>query len=207
MYRAKQIPVLLFVLILTMLACKKDKQEKPEELQKKQITEVISQAHLGILKGLGMVVYEGVNPPDLAGFYECNSLKLLNSNITTDIIGASLNREKIGFSEFKGNDFSVLLRIRSQFSNFITLGKAVVSGSGNHFTVYLSTGAEHDKYSVKLALLISATKEGQTLKNLKYAYINVGDINNADGVLIGEGKGRVMYESDLESERVASLEF
>lgn len=154
-----------------------------------------------------MVVHGGVNPPDLSGFYECNSLKLLNSNIPTDVRGASFNRERIGFSEFSIDNFSVLLRIRSEHSNFITLGKAVVSGSGNNFTVYLATGAEQGKHSIKLALLFSATKEGQKLKNITYGYINVGDINNSEGVLVGEGSARVMHESDLESGRVTSLDF
>ncbi len=206
MYKRKQIP-LLFVLTLAMFGCKKEKQEKPEELQQKQIENVIPQEYLNILKGLGMTVYEGVNPPDVTGFYECSSLKLLKSNISTDVEGAAYNSERIGFSDFNNNDFSVNLRVKSWLGNAITSGKGVVSGSGNNFTVYSLSVAEQGQHSIKLAILISATKEGENLKNLKYGLINVDDINNTVGVLITEGQARVTYESDLEAERVTSLDF
>lgn len=203
----QQIPVLLLALVLTMFGCKKEKQEKPEELQQKQIENVIPQEYLNVLKGMGMTVYEGVNPPDVTGFYECNSLKLLKSSISTDVEGAAYNTERIEFSDFNNNKFSINLRIKSRLANTATSDHGVISGSGNEFTVYSLSIAESGKHSIKLAILISATIEGQKLKNLRYGFINVDDINNTDGVLIREGQARVTYESDLESERVTSLDF
>ncbi|GAB3420569.1 hypothetical protein GCM10027516_17240 [Niabella aquatica] len=183
--------------------CKKESAKKAETQQEK-IEEIIPGKYLNVLKEMGMPIHAGATPPDITGIYLANPWLLQKTNIEGDFPpGYRYNDNRFGFSEQNVNDFSIQAAISGGGAATYS-EKAVISGSGNNFTVYVMTTGSSSINSGVYAILYSGTLEGNAIKSLKEAFICVYNSNNASQV-IKEGNARIKYDENNISERVSSL--
>ncbi len=203
-------PLLMLGMMMVGLwsACSKDNEtDRKEETQENKIREIIPRQYLDVLKVMGMPVHEGTHPPDITGIYLVSPLQLQYTNIENDnVIGYRYTDGGYNFYEQSKNDFSI--KVASKHSRTISVSTtAVISGSGNAFTVYAmaKTKSTTGDYSAVFAYLYSGIMEGTSIKDLKIAFINV-DNSNGGGYFIEEGQARITHDGDNISERISSLD-
>lgn len=202
----KTIKLVCCLAILVTMGCKKESETaQKEEVQEKKIQEIIPDKYLNVLKEMGMTINEGTNPPDITGIYLASPLLLLKTNVEGDYpLGYRFADARYSFSGQNANDFSI--QVASKQVNVTAQSqKAAISGSGNNFTVYSMETVSNNTNSAVFAYLYSGVLDGNAIKDLKMAFINV-DNSNGGTVFMAEGKARISYDADNTSERVTSLD-
>ncbi|WP_139352753.1 hypothetical protein [Algoriphagus sp. A40] len=150
------------------------------------------------MKDLGMDVFPGNTPPDVTGTYFMIPNLMLRSNITGDVpSNTAFVTYNVTFSYFNEEDFSI---------RFVGLASgerdesesAVISGSGNNFTVYGRSTTTVGSNSVVLGVMYSGTIEDEKVKNLKRAIIVIDD-SKGGPTLMKKGNSRVFHDGDKSS--------
>nr|WP_067059717.1 hypothetical protein [Mucilaginibacter sp. L294] len=181
--------------------CKKDGPSN-ETILKNRISDVIPQKYLDTLKKLQFPINDGTNPPNMEGAYFANHLILKASNLPSDVIGNQFHDAKFKLFDQSIKDFGISLI----GEHFLTLNDTsivtAISGSGNNFTVYGKVKSTTGTKSAIFAIIISGTKDGNNIKNYTEGLINIDNSNGGTGVFLPEGKARIVYDSDLVSERI-----
>lgn len=190
---------IIAICFIATTGCKKDELE---EIQQKRIDEVIPQKYIDTLKQLGITINEGTTPPNMEGIYQISSAKLEASNISTDIIGTVYTAMKFKLFSQNNTDFSIQLYGKNFIGLIDTSIVTAVSGNGNNFTVYGKIKANNGLNYAIFGLIISGTKEGADLKDVKFSLINI-DNSNGGGFFIPEGKARLFYDADFISESIS----
>lgn len=202
----KRTLIFSFLISVVLFSCSKDEKAKGpsnEEILTKKIADIIPQKYLDTLKLLGLDVHQGVNPPNVEGSYEIAPHKLDTSNIAGDRPGTYFRNGLVTLSEQSTKDYSIKLIGKNFISYADTSIATAISGSGNNFTVYGKVKASIGSYSAVFALVFTGTKEGDDLKNVRVAIINVDNSLGGSGIFIQEGTGRVGFDEDGTSPKVA----
>lgn len=201
-----KIPFWVFIFMI-LLACSDeqdmDNPQPVDELQKR-IAQVVSEQNQGILKDLGIVPGTGANPPNIVGSFRISPKTLeATSHQAGPAVGHVFPDAGIRFFD------QISENIKIQAVNFIgdefTSQNAIVIGSGNNFTVYVKGTAVRGSNSAVFDVVISGVKDGNNIRNLKAAYINVNN-NNGGNQFIPEGSAELIYDSGPNSESISSLE-
>lgn len=195
-----------FLISIVLFSCSKDEKAKGptnEEILTKKIADIIPQKYLDTLKLLGLDIHQGVNPPNVEGRYEVAPHKLDTSNVPGDRPGAYFSNGLVSLSEQSATDYSIKLIGKNFISYADTSIATAISGSGNNFTVYGKVKAVIGTYSAVFALVFTGTKEGEDLKNVRVAIINVDNSLGGTGIFIKEGTGRIGFDEDGNSPKVA----
>ncbi|MBX2967008.1 MAG: hypothetical protein KF845_12755 [Cyclobacteriaceae bacterium] len=200
---------LLLLLLASVFIWSCDKELSEEEIKKemltKKIQDIIPQQYQDTLKKYGLVINEGIKPPNVEGVYSAKPLLLEKSNRPGDAPGMSFLAAKVQFSEQNNDDFSIKLEGRNFLNTIDKSIKTAVSGDGSLFTVYGTVKSESGSNHAIFAILMSGEMDGSNIKNLKYGLINV-DNSNGGAVFIKEGEARIIYDSDKVSEQISSLD-
>ncbi|MGF6848846.1 hypothetical protein QFZ51_004081 [Chitinophaga sp. W3I9] len=202
----KRTLIFSFLISIVLFSCSKDDKAKGpsnEEILTKKIADIIPQKYLDTLKLMGLDIHQGVNPPNVEGSYKIAPHKLDTSNIAGDRPGTYFRDGLVSLSEQSTTDYSIKLIGKNFISYADTSIATAVSGSGNNFTVYGKVKATIGTYSAVFALIFTGTKEGQDLKNVRVAIINVDNSLGGTGIFIPEGSGRIGYDEDGTSPKVA----
>ncbi|MEI3800731.1 MULTISPECIES: hypothetical protein [unclassified Chitinophaga] len=202
----KRILTFSFLISVVLFSCSKDEKAKGpsnEEILTKKIADIIPQKYLDTLKLLGLNVHEGVNPPNVEGTYKIAPHKLDSSNVPGDRPGSYFSDALVTFSEQSTTDYSIKLTGKNFLSYADTSIATAISGSGNNFTVYGKVKAVNGTYSAVFALVFTGTKEGNDLKNVRVAIINIDNSRGGSGIFIQEGTGRIGFDEDGTSPKVA----
>jgi hypothetical protein len=201
-----------YTLLITLFAaiawssCSKDKTPQgpsDEDILTRKIEDIIPQQYLDTLKKLGLEVHTGTRPPNVEGSYSIKPQILDTSNIPSDRPGQQFTDGKVTFFEQSNEDFSIKLIGEHFLHDADTSIATAISGSGNDFTVYGKVKSTSGPYSIVVAIVVTATKEGDDLKNYKIGVINVDNSNGGTGIFIKEGEGRVAHDGDFISEKIA----
>lgn len=200
----------LLIILLASVAwssCSKDDktEEGPgnEEILTRRIEDIIPKKYLDTLRKMGLEATTGTTPPNVEGTYSVQPHVLDTSNISTDVPGYRFTDAKVNFSEQSNKDFSIKLIGEHFLHNRDTSIATAISGSGNNFTVYGKVRSVDGPYSAVFAIVLTATKEGDDLKNFRIGIINVDNSQGGTGIFIKEGQGRIAYDKDLLSERIS----
>lgn len=198
--------LLFFIGISAMLySCSKDNDSKgpsDEDILNRKIEDIIPQKYLDTLKILGLEINTGVHPPNVEGDYSVRPNILDTSNIPGDLPGTLFSPSTVHLSEQSSKDFSIKLIAEHFIGVSDTSIVTAISGSGNDFTVYGKVKSVASGSSAIIAMIITATKEGDNLKNFKIGIINI-DNSNGGTVFIKEGQGRLVYDQDFISEKIS----
>lgn len=187
---------ILIALVVGFSSCDKDDNE-PDVVQAK-INNTIPPELVETVKGLGMDVFSGNTPPDLTGNYVMNPNLLLRSNIPSD---APSNTQFVNygvvFSSQNFTEFTIKF-VGTASGERDQSDSAIISGSGNNFTVYGRSTTTVGSNSIVLGVMYSGTLEGGKIKNLKRAIVVIDD-TNAGLNLLKKGNARVFHDGDKSS--------
>lgn len=179
----KALQFLLVLSISVMIGCKKDKGTPEEDGPggDKRLTDIVPQAYLDEAKQMGFPIYTGNNPPNISDTYRLAPWRF--DAINTD-------KSDSGMSPGDSNTSGFAVSFSSQTATAIAVSytgyyegfeksKPFVIGSGNHFTVcrYVGMDACGANFRYDYMQLLSGTKEGNVLKNVKMATIGLGSAN------------------------------
>jgi hypothetical protein len=184
-----------------MTGCTKDEDKDPEVGTK--LTEIVPQDFLNEALKMGFTLHTGDNPPAIVGDYLLAPWRLDADNRYVPGLGIAPGHVyENGFTlsalyEQSGSALSV------EFTGFYQgeadLTKPFVIGSGNNFTICRHrrmVGGMGAFFSFPYAILISGTKDGNTLKNVQMASIGLkADVPNEANVAV---EGDIKLYSDVD---------
>lgn len=187
--------ILLFF-IFGLASCDKDDND-PDTVQAK-INSTIPAESVQIVKGLGMDIFPGETPPDVTGSFTMSPNLLLRSNITNDApANTQFVNYSVTFSNLNFSAFTVSFLGNASGERDIS-DSAIITGSGNNFTIYGKSTTTVGANSVVLGVIYSGTLEAGKVKNLKRAIVVIDD-SNAGPNLLKKGNARVFHDGDKNS--------
>ncbi len=181
----KTTKLILALLVLLTVGCgknenKPDDQEDPEE--SRTLTDIVSQAYLDEVKTMGFTIHTGssASAREIGGDYLVAPYKHDASNFMQTV-----SVDPSGFTisiMVDQNGGELFVGFSNEGHSSFNLSKPFMIGAGKNFTIC----RHRDVSGIAYAQLISGTKEGNALKNVKLATIRLanGDINiysDADG--------------------------
>jgi len=187
--------IILFF-IIGLASC--DKDENDPDLVQAKINNTIPAEFVQSVKSLGMDVFSGETPPDVTGSFVMNPNLMLRSNIPNDApANTQFVNYSINFSSQNMADFSISF-VGTASGEREESNSAIITGSGNNFTVYGRSTTTVGANSVVLGVMYSGTLENGKIKNLKRAIVVIDD-SKAGPNLLKKGSARVFHDGDKNS--------
>ena len=194
------------IMILTLVNC--GKKRTAEEIKQAELTaniqNIVSDSILNVIKNLGMPIKEGVNPPNVVGYYKMSPVTLTRTNIQDDYtIGHVFN--DLNFHFYNQDNGSLTLNYEDKQNTSTSTGySSYISGNGSDFSVFIkviktdSSGKKADS-----VIIITGTVTGTGIKDVYYSFFMVN--NYGSSTYIPNGKGRIAYDSDGLSPSILNL--
>ncbi len=185
----------LAVSILLLTACPgeviinpDDPKDPKEALLKQKVEAVVSPDLMKAIKGMGMPIHDGTNPPNIEGKYLADDQTMKKSNFEDDDPpGTKYEEEVLTISGQNNDNFTVTLK--SETNTYTQTFSMIISGSGDKFTLYTSSKIFFDEdASVNGVILYSGTIKDGELHDL-HNCLFISDKPNF-------GLGQVYYEAD-----------
>lgn len=158
------------LVILLIAGCKKANNPEAEESKNscgKTLAEIVPQAYLEEAKKMGFPIHLGGNPPDISGTYRFAPWR---HDTDEDYINQS------GFAATFSNQTATSIDVSYEgyYEGFENC-KPWIMGSHNNFTVcrYVRMDACGANFRFNYMQLISGTKDGNVLRNIKIATIGL----------------------------------
>lgn len=199
--------LLILAFATTLFACKKDKKntEIVEEIRKeelvKKIADIIPKEYQDTLTRLGIALNLETSPPSLeGGAYLFAPQVLFKSNRKTDLPNMKFNDSRVKFFG-QDNDGNIKLIGKYLLNTADTSIVTAISGKGNDFTVYGKVKSVSGSNSAVFAIVISGTKDGTVLKDIRMGLINIDNTRGGNS-FIKQGEARVVFDTDKISETI-----
>ncbi|HHU25735.1 MAG TPA: hypothetical protein GXZ56_03840 [Bacteroidales bacterium] len=186
--------LVLAVSILLLTACPgevidpDDPKDPKEALLKQKIEALVSPDLMKAIKGMGMPIHDGTNPPNIEGKYLADDQTMKKTNLEEDDPpGTKYEDEVLTISGQNNDNFTVTLK--SETASYSQTFSMVISGNGDRFTLYAPIDIPiDDNTRVKAVLLYSGKiKEGELHDLYSGTFIS-------DKAYFG--LGQVFYEAD-----------
>lgn len=161
------------------------------------IQSVIPQEYIDLLSNY-IPIYDGTTPPNIEGVWLMSPYELYY-----DSQGATKEDFKFADNYLKfynqGSNNTINMMATQNLGDLSVADGVFVSGSGNNFTIYFNEYRTHSDGSwLIMASVISGTKSGNTIKNLKDAFIVLDDYDPND-TFMDVGQFRVIEDGDYSS--------
>ena len=186
--------LLMAASLLLLIACPGDVVDSKEAVLNRQLKSVISPEMMKTIKGMGMPIHYGTNPPDVEGTYLADDQTMKKSNIEDDDPpGTKYKDEVLTISDQDNDNFTAKLKLETEsYSNTYSM---IISGKGDDFTLYASTKVFFDDNTSGNAVVIysGTIKDGE-----------LHDLHNGMFITDEEyfGMGQIYYEADGIAERI-----
>ncbi len=194
----------LTLCVIAFFACKKDNKEVVEAIRKedlvKKINDIIPKQYQDTLTKLGISLSLDVTPPNMEGAFGIKPVRLLKSNRPEDGANLVFTDVTVKFlSQDKDNNIKLIGRkfLTDADTSIVT----AISGKGNDFTIYGKVKSVSGANSAIFGIIISGTKDGTLLRNVRYGLINI-DNKNGGTRFIRQGEARAVFDTDLVSESI-----
>jgi len=202
--------LLLFLALITIAfgACKKDGDKGSDLLDAnglpKPVNTIVSEEILNTMKSLGITINTGDNPPIISGTYLASPFILKGTNVPGDYsIGTAFSDYSATFSNQNNDNLSITFSYAGSSETGTGIG-SYISGNGNSFTVFAKTNSTYNGSAAELIQVISGTITTNGISNFYYANFMLN--NNGDNTnWIGNGTGRVLYDSDGLSPKTSNM--
>lgn len=198
--------LLLALCAIMFYACKKGNESddiveaiKKEELTRK-INEIIPKQYQDTLTKLGISLNLDVTPPNMEGAFAIKPVKLLKSNRPEDPASLTFFDVIVKFLS-QDSDNNIKLIGKKFLTDADTSIVTAISGKGNDFTIYGKVKSVSGVNSAIFGIIISGTKDGALLRNVRYGLINI-DNKNGGTRFIRQGEARAVFDADLVSESI-----
>lgn len=157
--------------LFALVSCSKSDNSEPKRFDiPAQARAIISEEYIAKMAANGMTIHEGTNPPNIEGIYLLDKLKFLSSSDPDErdfTKGDEAADYKYKFYEQNG------VRVKSDYRalkfgvfDMATGSGAIISGSGNNFTVYLNHAAHTEGVKNNDITLISGELTPEGIKDL-----------------------------------------
>nr|MBP6947632.1 hypothetical protein [Bacteroidales bacterium] len=180
--------ILLAVSLLLLTACPGDIVDSKEALLNKKLKSIISPEMMKIIRGEGMPVHYGTNPPNIEGTYLADDQTMKKSSFEDDDSpGTKYEDEVLTISEQDNEQFTATLKLET--GSYSDTYSVVISGKEDKFTLYASTEILFDDNTgVNAVLLYSGRiQEGELYDLHSGLFITDKSYN---------GLGHIYYEAD-----------
>lgn len=192
----KKFKILCCIAVLALISCGKKDDEVKEEVENscgKTLSQIVPQQYLEDVKKQGFMIHTGTTPPDISGTYRFAPWK----NETNGQVNET------GFTSTFGNQTTASIDVSytGYYAGFENC-KPFIMGSGNNFTVcrYIGMDACAANFRYNYMQLISGTKEGNVLRNIKIATIGL-DAVSSQATCVEMGKITIYSDADGVSNR------
>ncbi|MBO0933273.1 hypothetical protein [Fibrella aquatilis] len=188
--------VCLFLLLLS--GCQREVTIDLDKGFSSQIQQIVPQPIIDSLRKKGMVINEGLIPPQLAGIYLAQNYKLLSPYGPEDSykLGKVINPYYYRFyGQNAAND--ITYDFTNNGSDKGNGQGAFVSGNGTKFTIFSQDVGVSSSIPYKTLAVVSGELTTKGIKNFQYAFVmkeKTGDNNN--NTLIPVGKSRIWIDED-----------
>ncbi len=199
-----------FFLTLTFLmtACQKKNGSSEKDQDYTKLTDIVSQAYLDEAKEMGFIIHTGNNPPAISGKYKLAPWRFDGDNYSEPGTGTPVgNTNPTGFtlqlSEQDGT--AIVVKYIGYYEGEKELSSSFILGSGNDFTIcrhIQMVGGMGALFSFPYAQLISGTRDGENLRNIKMATIGLKSSSANEAGISVDGNISIRSDVDGISERV-----
>ncbi len=157
------------------------------------IRNFVTPALLSTMTRLGLQVNPGSLPPQVNGQYLASKLKLLSSNIDTDVVNSIFADTYFVFQRQQALtiDLSYATANGSEFSRN---NACFIAGKGNRFTVLGKQQITEDEGTADSIIIISGRILPTGIADFQFAAF-ITDNHGVSG-FIENGHGRIFYDSD-----------
>lgn len=190
----------MFCMALLAGSCQKKNGSEGDKSSK--LTDIVSQVYLNEAKEMGFTVHTGDNPPLISGKYKLAPWRFDGDNYSEPGTGTpvgSINQEGFVLDLSVQNGTDLVVRYIGYYEGEKELSKPFILGSGNDFTIcrhIRMVGGMGGLFSFPYIQLISGTKDGENLRNIKMATIGLkADSPNQAGVTVD---GNISIRSDVD---------
>lgn len=188
--------------LLIALGCSKDDDSSKEGQNNKKLTDLVPQAYLDEAKEMGFAIYTGDNPLDVTGEYLLAPWRFDVDNYSLPGAGnipgwIDEDGFSIQLSDQKGTSLTV--RYIGYYEGEKEYSEPFVIGSGNDFTIVRHIkmfGGMGGLFTFPYAQLISGTKDGDVLRNVKMATIGLKAETPNDGGITVDGNISIRSDAD-----------
>lgn len=194
----------LFIICISAITfsnCKKDKI--PPKVEPKvdsegltqEIRNLVPDSILNTMRGMGMTINGGENPPVINGTYYAAPFKLESSNRPNDYAGMSFADYEVTFQEQDNNKLSVKVDYINGPESGNALGSYIV-GTDCKFSVFVEINSTNAGTTAKMIHVISGTFVENGIEDLQFANFMADNHGNAGNIWIENGQGRVIIDED-----------
>ncbi len=185
------------VISVILGSCKKEKKQKDvnDEGLTEEIVNLVPDSILVEIKSMGMPINGGATPPNIEDSYIASPFVLKATTVNTFQIGHTFADFKVRFQNQDNNELSISMDYINGGETGTGMESYVV-GENNKFSVFCEVNADHNGSSAKMVIIISGEVATGGIKDLYLSNFMLDNYGNPSGYWIGNGKGRVIYDSD-----------
>ncbi|WP_040626542.1 hypothetical protein [Mucilaginibacter paludis] len=217
MKKLQKLPLLLTLFSLIMTACKKDKKDDSTTTgplgpnYPQVINTIVTPAIIDTLKKQGMVINDGLTPPNINGIFLFSPAYCTFDNSGGNGKGYTFDDYKLQFKDQNTNQYTVNLKYKdvSNGQDNASDGTATyISGQNNLFTVFAQAKGTASGINYVALDVISGQAQGTALKNLVWSHYLVSKDGDASNILlVRAGTTRIFTDRDGSSDAQATFDF
>lgn len=185
--------------LFAMVSCSKSDKNEPKRFDIPSETEtIISEEFIAKMANNGMVINEGINPPNIEGVFATGILKMIYTSLEKDFpIGEEIKSYRFKFYDQVGT------RVKTDYVNeaFINEEQAtgrgtIISGSGNKFTAYLDMNIIDSGIKTRDVSVLSGEITPNGIKDFQYGFLKIEKTGDFRNKLVPERTIRIWVSKD-----------
>ncbi|WP_277010373.1 hypothetical protein [Capnocytophaga granulosa] len=185
--------------LFAMVSCSKSDKNEPKRFDIPSETEtIISEEFIAKMANNGMIINEGINPPNIEGVFATGILKMIYTSLEKDFpIGEEIKSYRFKFYDQVGT------RVKTDYVNeaFINEEQAtgrgtIISGSGNKFTAYLDMNIIDSGIKTRDVSVLSGEITPNGIKDFQYGFLKIEKTGDFQNKLVPERTIRIWVSKD-----------
>ena len=185
--------------LFAMVSCSKSDKNGPKRFDIPSETEtIISEEFIAKMANNGMIINEGINPPNIEGVFATGILKMIYTSLEKDFpIGEEIKSYRFKFYDQVGT------RVKTDYVNeaFINEEQAtgrgtIISGSGNKFTAYLDMNIIDSGIKTRDVSVLSGEITPNGIKDFQYGFLKIEKTEDFRNKLVPERTIRIWVTKD-----------
>jgi hypothetical protein len=185
--------------LFAMVSCSKSDKNGPKRFDIPSETEtIISEEFIAKMANNGMIINEGINPPNIEGVFATGILKMIYTSLEKDFpIGEEIKSYRFKFYDQVGT------RVKTDYVNeaFINEEQAtgrgtIISGSGNKFTAYLDMNIIDSGIKTRDVSVLSGEITPNGIKDFQYGFLKIEKTGDFRNKLVPERTIRIWVSKD-----------
>ena len=185
--------------LFAMVSCSKSDNKEPKRFDIPSETEtIISEEFIAKMANNGMIINEGINPPNIEGVFATGILKMIYTSLEKDFpIGEEIKSYRFKFYDQVGT------RVKTDYVNeaFINEEQAtgrgtIISGSGNKFTAYLDMNIIDSGIKTRDVSVLSGEITPNGIKDFQYGFLKIEKTGDFRNKLVPERTIRIWVSKD-----------